>query len=190
MTGVRIPLHGRTHLPGGSDPIPFAEISPTFAYLQRDGSPGTFAVTSHAVNQTTTAVQHNLSYSQGDITVDTVSTPSRITINETGLYIINVSLNWVANTATPYAITSGYGINSTSAVFGTFPSMTINVSDTTLLEFSLLRNMTEGNYITQLVGQNSGSTVTLAHLCLLRVARLIGPFSTASLGDDIDGGSP
>ena len=142
------------------------------------------------MNQSTTNVQHNLSYSQGDITTDTVSTPSRITINETGLYLVITTLVWNDTPASPYAITTGWAVNDTGGVSGTHPSITTNASDVTTMWHAYVINLSEGNFLCQVVGQNSGSTKTFSNLCDLHVARLVGPFSTASLGDEIDGGSP
>lgn len=189
MTGVRIPLHGRTHLPGGSDPIPFTEQSAVYGQITRDGG-ATTAITSGSLSATTTLIAHNLvTYEQG-VDCDVVSSPTRITILESGLYVIRSKLVDVDGGSSDYGLCCGYGRNATGAVWTPTAVHRRTLSGHLRFEGIEIQPLSVGDYVTQVVGQNSGSTSTLGYLASLTVHRIPGPFSTASQSDEIDGGSP
>lgn len=168
------------------------ETSPVWGSI-RFGT-GPLSILSGALNATTTLVTHSAITAESGVDCDIVSSPTRITLLESGLYVVKSELLDVDTGGTDYGLTVGYGWNSSSAVVGTFPGVRrVNVGvggvpgGASYIGWQLFD---AGDYLTQVVGQNSGSTKTFNYLGSLSVARIPGSITTADVLDELDGGSP
>jgi hypothetical protein len=175
MSGLKHAYHGRSHLPGGSDPIPgLTDSAPVWGQINRDGGAGSMSITSGALNATTTLIAHNVVLEEVGVDCDIVSSPTRITILEAGLYIIRSALTDVDSGGADYGLSVGFGLNATGAVWAA-----ANVVRRTIGGFAVPQShnfvaLDVGDYVTQAVGQDSGSTKTGGYLALLTIARIPG----------------
>lgn len=183
--------HANTHLPYGSDPIPgigtLVEGPAIWGAIQRDGS-SSMTITNGALNATTTLIQHNVILDESGVTCDIVSTPSRIVIETAGLYLVELILADVAGGTGDYGLCVGRGLNTTGAIWAPVNAVRRVLTDPAVLNGISIESLDVGDYVTQVVGQNSGTNKTFNYLASLTVARYTGPV-TQELGT-IDGGAP
>lgn len=195
MSRVILPRHGRNHRIGGSDPIPFpvteiTETSAVWGSILRDAG-ATTGITSGALNATTTLIAHNVVTEESGVDCDIVSSPTRIVMLEAGLYLIRSTLVDADSGSGDYGIAVGRGLNATGAVW----SPLVQVRRVTTSPggqwqgFSFL-SLDIGDYVTQVVGQNSGTTKTFSYQADLTVVRIPGPITSTDVMSEIDGGSP
>lgn len=174
--------HGRDHRPGGADPIPGVATSLTenpavWGQITRDGGAGSLSITSGAVTSTTTLVDHNVVTQETGVDCDIVSVPSRIVIVEAGLYMIKTLLNDQDSGSGDYGLAVGYGFNATGAVWSPTDRVRRLLGGFATPFGITFQELDIGDYVTQVVGQDSGSTKTFAYLAHLVVARIPGTTS-------------
>ncbi len=184
--------HGDQHAVDGSDPIPgfepFVEGPAIWGAIVHDGGGGSITIANGSLNATTTLVQHNTILEESGVTCDIVSTPSRIVIETAGLYALQSVLIDVDGGAGDYGLCAGSGLNATGAVWSPISVVRRTPGGFVILNGVLFLNLDIGDYLTQVVGQDSGSGKSFTYLASLYVARFTGPV-TEPLGT-IDGGSP
>ncbi len=185
---MHLPLHGRSHLPNGADPIPYVEAGAIWGWIRRDGGAGNMTLTNGALASTTTLIQHDTIQEESGVTCDIVSTPSRIVIDTAGLYLIELLFVDADSGSGDYGICVSRGLNATGAVWSPINAVRRIPSNSAYLNGISIENLDVGDYVTQVAGQNSGSNKTFTYLASLIVARYTGPV----LSDlaTIDGGSP
>ena len=89
MSSLQIPLHGRNHRPGGSDPIPAAPAALDWAYLWRT------ADRTYANNVFASPFDASTTGAESDATVlDADVTNGVIEIYETGIYLAQLAGSW------------------------------------------------------------------------------------------------
>jgi hypothetical protein len=175
MSGLKHAYHGRSHLPWGSDPIPgFTEGAAVWGAIIRDGGAGSMGITSGALNATTTLIAHNVVSYEFGVDCDIVSSPTRITILEAGLYIIRSLFVDLDTGGGDYGLSVGYGFNATGAIWS--PENVVRRVSGGLArpQGNAIITLDAGDYVTQVVGQNSGSTTTFGYLATFIVARIPG----------------
>ncbi len=186
-------MHGRSHLPQGSDPIPgidvnLVEASAVWGRIICDGSGGTFGVASGALNATTTLIPHNFVDVEQGVDCDIVSSPTRIVVETAGLYVIQSLVVDLDTGGGDYGLCVSFGFNATGAIWSPTGVDRRVVNGLARPQGLWFQNLDVGDYVTQVVGQNSGSTKTFAYLGELTVARFTGAL-VEELGT-IDGGAP
>ncbi len=174
MTMLKIPYHGRTHLPWGSDPIPLSDVPTVWGMLIRDGASSNVSITSGALSATTTLLQHNVVNAEQGVTCDIVSTPSRITIDTDGVYTIISRVVDSDTGVTDYGICIGFGLNTTGAAISPIGADRRILTGGGRPTGIWVQQLAAGDYVTQVVGQNSGITKTDVYLADLTVVRTPG----------------
>ncbi len=185
--------HGDQHAADGSDPIPgigtLIEGPAIWGAISRGVGAGSMTITNGSLNATTTLIQHDTIDDESGVTCDIVSTPSRIVIETAGLYMVEMQFGDLDSGGTDYGLCVSHGLNATTAIWSSVAAVRRVVATAgAVVNGVILENLDVGDYVTQTVGQNSGSDKTFAYLATLYVARFTGPV-TEPLGT-IDGGSP
>lgn len=168
--------HANSHLPWGSDPLalPFTEEPAIWGQIVRDGGAGNLTIVDGAINSTTTLVDHNVVSDEVGVNCDIVSSPSRIVIIDPGLYLIRAQLADADAGSSDYGLCSGYGFNTTGAAWSAVSGIRRALGGGAITEFAVLRELDEGDFVTHVAGQDSGSDTTFTYIAALAVARVPG----------------
>jgi hypothetical protein len=165
------------------------ETDPVIGIISRDGAAGAMSITSGPLNATTTLIQHNNIGEEAGVDCDIVSTPSRIVIVTPGLYVVSSSLVDLDSGSDDYGLALGHAFNARSAVWVPAEVVRRVIGGGAVPHTMSFLLFDEGDYITQVVGQNSGSTQTHVYLAVLKVVRIPGSITSADVLSEIDGGS-
>lgn len=157
--------------------IALTESAAVWGSIIRDGVAGTMSITSGSLSATTTLVAHNVVQSEVGVDCDIVSSPTRITILDAGLYLVGMELVDLDTGAGDYGSAVGFGHNATGAVWSPVNVVRRVTGGLGRPQAIYPIELAAGDYVTQVVGQNSGVTKTFSYLATLKVVRIPGAFS-------------